>query len=254
MEPVVACATMIELVRGAGDVARGGRYLLGAPGLWIWVLAPAVVTLILLVAIIAGAVWLIDPVVGWVAAHLPDVVAGWVGGLLRFLVIVGLVILGFVMFVSLAGALAGPFCEILSEKVEEQVTGRPAPDAGNFVVGLMTGLAHAGRRLLVSLFGIVLVMVLSSLIPIVGGIIAAAVAFYLAAGSAAYDCFDAVHSRRSWSYSRKMDFLRAHRGRTLGLGGATAALLVVPFVNLLALGVGATGATLTVLDLEGARR
>lgn len=235
-------------------MARGGRYLLGAPSLWIWVVAPAVVTLVLLVAIIAGAVWLIDPAVGWVAARLPDAVAGWVGGLLRFLVIVGLVILGFVMFVSLAGALAGPFCEILSEKVEERVTGRPAPDAGNFVVGLLTGLAHAGRRLLVSLFGIALVMALSALIPIVGGVIAAAVAFYLAAGSAAYDCFDAVHSRRSWSYRRKMDFLRAHRGRTLGLGGATAALLVVPVVNLLALGVGATGATLAAIDLEEARR
>ena len=246
---MVACATMVELVRGAGDVARGGRFLLGAPGLWIWVVAPALVTLVLLVGIIAGAVWLIDPVVGWVAAHLPDAVAGWVGGLLRFVVVVGLVILGFVMFVSLAGALAGPFCEILSEKVEEKVTGRPAPDAGNFVVGLVTGLVHAARRLLVSLFGIVLVMALSSLIPIVGGIIAAAVAFYLAAGSAAYDCFDAVHARRSWSYRRKMDFLRAHRGRSLGLGGATAALLIVPFVNLVALGIGATGATLAALDL-----
>jgi CysZ protein len=241
---------MIELVRGAGDAARGGRFLLGAPGLWIWVVAPALVTLVLLVAIIAGAVWLIDPVVGWLAAHLPETVAGWVGGLLRFLVIVALVIFGFVMFVSLAGVLAGPFCEILSEKVEEQVTGRPAPDAGNFVVGLVTGLAHSVRRLVVSLFGLVLVMALSSFIPIVGGIIAAAVAFYLAGTSAAYDCFDAVHSRRSWSYRRKVEYLRAHRGRTLGLGCATTALLLVPVVNLMALGVGATGATLAVLDIE----
>jgi uncharacterized protein involved in cysteine biosynthesis len=94
------------------------------------------------------------------------------------------------------------------------------------------------------------VFVLGAIIPVIGPAIAFALGAYFAGSSAAYDCFDAIHARRLWSYRQKLDFLRAHRGRTLGVGGATAGLMLVPIVNLCALGVGATGATLAVIDLE----
>ncbi|HTE52297.1 MAG TPA: EI24 domain-containing protein [Kofleriaceae bacterium] len=247
---------MIEVLRGARDVGRGGKLLLAHPRLWIWVIAPAVITLLLVAAIIWGVVRLSDPAVAWVAARLPDFLAGWVSGLLRVVVIGGLALAGFVVFVSLAGVLAGPFCEILSERVEEQVTGRAAPGTSiaGFVRGLVTGLVHAVRRLLVYLVGLALVFVLAAAVPVIGAVVAAAVGAYLSATSAAYDCFDAVFARRLWPYRRKVEFLRVHRGRSLGLGGATAALLLVPGLNLLALGVGATGATLAALELESAPR
>ncbi len=62
-----------------------------------------------------------------------------------------------------------------------------------------------------------------------------------------------MHARRLWSYRQKLDFLRAHRGRTLGVGAATAGLMLIPVLNLFALGLGATGATLAVIDLEQTR-
>lgn len=242
---------MIEVVRGAGDVARGGRVLLSRPRLLVWVIAPALVTLLVVAGVIWGVLALAEPAVAWVAAHLPAFLAGWVSRILRVLVIGGLALAGYVVFVSVTGILAGPFCEMLSEAIEEHVTGRPSPGFSlvAFVRGLMAGLAHALRRLLVFLFGLALVAVLAAVVPVVGPAVAIAVGGYLAATSAAYDCFDAVFARRLWPYRRKLEFLRAHRGRTLGLGGAVAALLLVPGINLIALGVGASGATLAALDL-----
>ena len=67
-------------------------------------------------------------------------------------------------------------------------------------------------------------------------------------GHAAYDCYDAVLSRRDLPYEAKTAYLAARRGRTFGLGAAVAGMLLVPVLNLVALGVGAAGATLAVLD------
>lgn len=243
---------MFQLLRGAGDVARGGRYLLAHPRLLVYLLAPGVVTLLIVAAVVWGVTALADPAFDWVEARLPEWL-GWVESVLRVVVIGGLALAGFLVFVTISGLLAGPFCEMLSEAVEEQVTGRPAPgfSMAGFARGMVMGIVHAVRRLLVYLLTLVLVFVLGALIPVIGPAIAFALGAYFAGTSAAYDCFDAVHARRLWSYRQKLDFLRAHRGRTLGVGGATAGLMLVPLLNLVALGVGATGATLAVIDLEG---
>jgi CysZ protein len=243
---------MLQLFKGAGDVARGCGVLFAHPRFLVWLIAPAVATLLVIAGVIWGVLALSDPAVAWVAVRLPDWMAGWVSGLLRFLVIGGLAIAGFLVFVTVAGLLAGPFCEILSEAVEEQVTGRPAPgfSLSGFVRGLVAGVIHAIRRLLVYLFTLVLVLILSAIIPVIGPLLAIALGAYFAASSAAYDCFDAVLARRLWPYRKKLEYLRAHRGRTLGVGATTTVLFLVPVVNLFALGLGATGATLAFLDLE----
>jgi CysZ protein len=227
-------------MRGAGDVGRGLRHVFAHPRLLVWVIAPAVVTLLVIAAVIWGVLWL----------------AGWAGGLLRFLVVACLAVVGFLVFVSAAGLLAGPFCELLSEQVEEQVTGRPQPGFSltGFVRGLVMSIAHALRRLLVSLVVLAMTFVLGAIIPVVGPILAIVVGGYFAATSAAYDCFDAVFSRRLWPYRRKLEFLAAHRGRTVGLGAAVTAMLLVPILNLFALGFGAAGATLAAIEIEGAPR
>jgi len=248
---VVACPAMTQLFRGTGDVARGGGFLLAHPRLLVWVVAPAVITLLVIAGVVWGVLALADPALGWVAAHLPSWLS-WVSGLLRVVVVGGLGVLGYLVFVTVTGLLAGPFCEMLSEAVEEEVTGREAPgfSLSAFARGMVMGIVHAARRLFVYLATVILVFVLGAAIPGVGPAIAVALGAYFASTSAAYDCFDAVLSRRLWSYRRKLDFMRAHRGRTLGVGAATAGLMLVPVVNLFALGVGATGATLAFIDLE----
>lgn len=244
---------MVELVRGTGDVARGFRFLTAHPRLWWWVMAPAVVTLFFIVAVIWTVLVISAPLVALVSGWAPDFMAPFAGALLRVLAVAGLSVVGFLVYVSLSGLFAGPFCELLSEAVEERVTGAPAPPFSPlaFVRGLVLGVLHAARRLAVYLFALALALAAGSFVPVVGHALGAALAGYFAATTAAYDCYDAVFGRRLWRYRRKQEFLRAHRGRTLGLGAAVAALLLVPFCNLVALGVGSIGATLATLELEG---
>jgi len=243
---------MLELFKGAGDLARGARVLFAHPRLLLWLLAPAAATLLVITAVIWGVFALSDPASAWVHAHVPGWLAGWLGTVLRVAVVSGLAVGGLLVFVTVSGLLAGPFCEMLSEAVEERLTGKPSPgfSVTAFLRGMVAGIVHAARRLLVYLFTLVLVFVVGAAIPVVGSALALLLAAYFAAASAAYDCFDAVLARRLWSYQRKLAFLRAHRGRTLGVGAATTALLLVPVVNLVALGLGATAATLAFLDLD----
>ena len=241
---------MQELGLGARDALRGFRFLQDHPRLWGWILAPALVTLVVLIASIAGVVALASPLIDRISDLAPGWLAGWVEGLLAILVVAALGLGGLLVFVSFAGVVAGPFNELLSEAVERTLTGAPGErfSLAGFVRGALVGLVHGLRRLLVFLLGVLVVFAIA-FIPVIGAIAAPLLGGYLAARGAAYDCYDAVLARRERTYAQKQAFLQAHRGRTLGLGAVVAGLLLVPGVNLVALGVGAIGATLAEREL-----
>jgi CysZ protein len=247
---------MHELVTGVRDVGRGLAALRAHPALWKWVVAPAAVTLLLLVAAVVGIVHAVDPAVGWAAAHLPGPLARVASPILTVLIVGGLVIAALLVFTSIAGAVAGPFNERLSEHLEAELTGRPPGPFSlrELVLGSAASVVHALRRLLAALVGIALVLAIG-LVPVVGTVAALAIAAWFAATAAAYDCYDAVFGRRAMAYRDKLAYLSRHRGRTLGLGLAVAGLLLVPGVNLLALALGSAGATVADHAIRrGARR
>ena len=237
---------------GLGDLGRGLRFLGAHPGLWKWVLAPTLVTLLLLVGTIAAVVALARPLVAAATSWLPGFVADAASGLMWIAVVAGLGLGAMLVFVVIAGIVAGPFCELLSEAIEARVTGEPGPpfSIGGFLSGAAAGLVHGLRRLAATAVGVVLVLALG-LVPVVGTAAAAVVGGWLGARATAYDCYDAVLARRGLSYGDKLAYLARHRGRTFGLGAGVTGLLLVPGVNLVALGVGTAGATLAALELEG---
>jgi CysZ protein len=156
-----------------------------------------------------------------------------------------------IVFVPLVGLVAGPFAERLSEHLEAALTGQPAAPSsfGDFVHSLLLSIAHGLRRLLASVVGLAVVFAIG-FAPVVGSVAAVIVAAWLAAHAAAYDAYDAVLSRRLMSYRGKLAYLGHHRARTMGLGAAVAGMLLVPGLNLFALGLGAAGATVASLELE----
>jgi CysZ protein len=238
------------VARGAGDVMKGFRFLVAHPRLWGWVIAPALVTLVLLVAAIWGVASAASPLVAWMTDWMPDWVEPWASWLAWLLVLAALGFAAMLVFVAVAGVVAGPFNELLSEAVEEQVTGIAGPrfTFAGFVRDAVLGLVHGVRRLVVFVIGAAALFALS-LVPVVGTIAAAALGAWLTGRAAAFDCYDAVLARRGLSYRDKLAYLDRHRGRSFGLGLAVAGLLLVPGVNLVALGLGATGATLAALEL-----
>jgi CysZ protein len=246
---------MLELVTGMRDVGRGLAALRAHPALWRWVAAPAIITLVLLAGAVVGIAYAVGPVVGWVAAHLPGPLVRFASPILTVLVVGGLVIAALLVFTSVAGAIAGPFNEQLSEHLEAELTGRrPGPfSLREFAAGAAASAVHALRRLIVALVGIALVFAIG-LVPVVGTIAALGLAAWLTATAAAYDCYDAVFGRRAMAYRDKLAYLSRHRGRTLGLGLAVAGLLLVPGLNLLALAIGSAGATVACDALDRAGR
>jgi CysZ protein len=242
---------MHQLATGVRDVGRGLAVLKAHPSLWKWLVAPAIISLVLLAAAVVGVLHAVDPVVGWLAGHLPGWLASVAGTLLRLLVLAVLGIAGLFVFTTVAGMIAGPFNEVLSEHVEAVITGRPAPPFSlrEFAHGAILGILHGIRRLAAMLLGLALVFALG-FVPVIGTIAAVLLGIWFAATAASYDCYDAVLSRRAMAYRDKLAYLAHYRGRTLGLGLAVAGMLLVPGLNLIALGLGAAGATVAADALQ----
>src|SRR5690242_14820118 len=116
---------MHQLAIGVRDVGRGLGVLRAHPSLWKWLIAPAVISLVLLVAAIAGILHVVEPRVGRGGAHVPRGLAAGAGPGLHLVVLARRGTGGLFLFATVAGLIAGPFCEMLSEHVEEVLTGRP---------------------------------------------------------------------------------------------------------------------------------
>src|SRR5687768_11667182 len=114
----------MQLATGFRDVGRGLSVLRAHPSLWKWLVAPAIVSLLVLIAAIYGIVHAVDPVIGWITPHLPGWLAAVAGTVLRVVIALLLGIIGLFMFATVAGAIAGPFNELLSERIEAVLTGR----------------------------------------------------------------------------------------------------------------------------------
>ncbi|MGE0872107.1 MAG: EI24 domain-containing protein [Kofleriaceae bacterium] len=241
-----------EVARGAGDTLRGAAYLARNPRLWPWVIAPAVVALVLLV-IVAG--WLLSVASAPIAAVSAWLPGEWLDNVLRIIATIIVAVLGVSVFVSVASLIAGPFNEMLSERVEARVTGAPSPPFSvlGFVVDLVVGITHAARRIVRYLILLALLLVVA-LVPAIGPVLATVGSAYVTAQFAAYDAHDAVFARKRWRYRDKVEYLRVRRWRSLGFGGPIALLLLVPGANVVALAIGATAATLTVIDEDRAAR
>ncbi|HEU4731959.1 MAG TPA: EI24 domain-containing protein [Kofleriaceae bacterium] len=250
---------MHQLARGVRDVQRGFGVLRAHPALWKWVIAPALASAALLGGLILAALHFSDALVGWVVLHLPGWLAHVASSLLTTMILIGLLVGVWLVFMPLAGLVAGPFNEMLSEHVEARLTGQPPSpfSLGEFTHGLLLGIVHSIRRLIAMLVGIAVVFAVG-FVPVVGTVAAVVIAVWLAATSTAYDCYDAVLARRMLGYRTKLAYLAHHRARSLGLGAAVAGMLLVPVLNLVALGIGAAGATVAVHALEhdaaGSRR
>jgi CysZ protein len=240
---------MKSFVTGMGDLQRGLAALRRHPYLWKYVVAPAVITAALIIGIAIGVVHFIHPIVDWVHAHVPARLAAIAGSTIAAVIGIALWAGAAIVFVPLAGLIAGPFAERLSEHLEAALTGQPAAPSsvGDFLHSLLLSIAHGLRRLLASLVGLAVVFMLG-FAPVIGTIAAVIVAAWLAAHAAAYDSYDAVLGRRLMPYRGKLAYLAHHRGRTIGLGAAVAGLLFVPGLNLIALGLGAAGATVASLE------
>ena len=230
------------------------RFVADRPRLWRWLAAPALISLVLLAAIIALA---FDLSASWTAALLdfgPSWLMAWLMPVIKVVLLLLFLAAGYFAFFAVATLVSSPFNEILSEHVEAELTGREAPKFSwtVFARDLVLGIAHASRRLLGYLLIVIALLAVGFFVPVVGPLASVIIGAVVTIRSAAYDALDAVWARKGWRYREKMEYLRKYRARTLGLGLAVTLLLVVPIVNALALPLGAVAATRLYLDTSTA--
>lgn len=228
-----------ELTGGVIDGIRGASFLVRHPRLWIWVALPAVIIGLLVWALIGALLTFGHRLTGHIPWH-------WAEHLLQAVLGILLAIASVSLILSMAALIAGPFNEILSEAIEEQVTGVPSPKfkLGHFLHDLAVGAIHAIRRIVVYLLTMGVLLLIGLVVPVAGTLVTAIGGWLATARFASYDAYDAVYSRQRLSYRAKLASLDRHIWRTMGLGAVMALAMIVPGLNLLALSIGAAGATL----------
>ena len=246
---------MRDLARGAGDVSRGLAALREYPSLWKYLIMPAAISLAILGGVVLLFIHFIDPLIASVTGHLPHFLASFAGTLVDILVGAVMSVGGFFIFATLAGLVSGPFQEALSLHLEARLLGTKVPPfaIGQFVHELSVGAVHAFRRLIVAVSGTIAIVAVG-LVPGFGTLAALAMGILFAGRATAYNCYDAVLARRHLAYRDKLAYLSEHRSRTFGLGIAVAGMMLVPGLNLIALGIGSAGATVAMTTAKTSRR
>lgn len=237
-------------LNGAGAFARGLGFLGSHRRLIPLLAVPVVLNLILYV----GAFYLgyqfaasvmepDDASVWWWAYGLKYV--SWIG----FWAV--MVLVSFVTFVPVGSIVTAPFAELISGRVEAALlpaSQQPGGGVRGFLADIWLGVSHALVRLLI--FALLLLLILPFfLLPVAGG----ALMVYVSARYLAWDGLDYALARRRMTFSRKSDFLREHRARTLGLGAAAYVLFLVPFTALFVLPMLAVSGTVLFCEIENER-
>ncbi len=191
----------------------------------------------------------------WLAAMRPDIVViGAIVGALIYLVwiLLGVVLIGLSgFFILLLGqAIASPFLDILSERVEYIVLGTPEePLTAKLVMrALIFGITDLVWSIIYLLaFQIPILML--GLIPGVGTIPASILSFSVTALLLSQEFVGLPLTRKWVGYRRRWTMIWQNKWLTLGFGSTAMLVLLVPFVNLLLLPLASVGGTLLYCDL-----
>ncbi len=229
---------------GVGDMSWAASLVLRTPKLWGYVLAPAFVAALLAFAAIyflfGPLVAYADQAVSWLPGFL-----SFIGSILRILMLVPLLGIGYVIFIAAAALCTAPFCEQLSESVEVSLSGAepPAFSFATLLKDFALGISHSIRRIVSYLLVMAGLFILSFIVPLIGPLIFTLGGAWVTMRFTAYDALDAVWARKSLQYDDKMANLKQVQSRAYGIGAVTALLLIVPIANFVAMPLAAVAAT-----------
>lgn len=248
------------------SLAGGFRYGLEALGfigrarLWPLALAAVLVNVALVLALAVGAlVWLVPEVRGVVASldtwaqgsHVLGALVAVAGWLLWVLAVSFGVVASAVVVLMVGQAVASPFLDALSERVETLVLGTaPAPfSAGRVVASVRMALGDLVWTLVYWLAANVPLLVLGLVAPPVSAVLG----FVVSALLLAQEFVGLALARQLVPYRRRFAVFQGHRSLGLGFGAACLLLFAVPGLNLVLLPVATVGGTLLYCDLTSAR-
>lgn len=228
---------------------KAAKFLMGLPSLWVWAILPALINLVLFVAVL----YVLLSRAGGILESLwtrPEVVVAfdWLLFGLWYLVFaiiyVAAIVLAYFLVLMVSGVIASPFKDKLSCETELALTGRinDARDGESKVVGILRSLGKSLATLVLYL-GCMVPLLLLNLIPVVGSAAYTALAGSLSALFIALDYTDSPLDRRGFGFVQKLRIVRSDLDLAGGFGAGMALILAVPVVNLLAMPIAVVGGT-----------
>lgn len=238
--------------RAAGFIVRHRLFALtGLCMVLHWVLAAALLAAGFLIAwpylhqlkVFFETLWEGQPILATLGKTMGFVLFFLAGALLLALVALLTLVLGRVA--------AGPFLDLLSERVEEIATGIPAPAFSVGRVARGMGLALLDLLPSLALLAVFQGLVwLIGFIPVVGAVVSPILSVSGGAFFLAHEFLGLTLLRRFLPWERRWAFVFRHGSLSVGFGLACLVLLWVPFLNLMLLPLCATGGTLAVVWAE----
>lgn len=230
-----------SLIKGASYVLTGLRWLPKA-GLRGFVILPLSINMLLF----GGGVW-------WGARqmdHLDQTLQGWLPSWLQWLhwllwplFILTVLVVVFYGFSLAANLLAAPFNSLLAERVQTMISStEPLPlSNSSWRDWLLSPFTELGKILRVLIWIIPLVILM--FIP-VANLLAPALWLLSTAWGLALGYADYPLSHRGIGFRQQRQLLRQHWPLTLGFGGMTLLLTLVPILNFFVMPAAVIGATL----------
>ncbi|HMN89588.1 MAG TPA: EI24 domain-containing protein [Saprospiraceae bacterium] len=225
---------------------RKALQLIPALGLWGYIFVPALISMLLAVGIIWGAISVADDLGSWLISLYPlewgknavQKAANIFSGLL-------VIAIGLMLFKNLVIALSSPIMSPLSEKVEKALTGSPGRVSTSFsgvISDLIRGIRISIRLIIKELFFTILLLLLGVVVPFLSPFIAAAIfivqCYYGGAGNIDFAL------ERHFRVRESVQFVRRHRALAIGNGVAYILLLFSGIGFLVALPLGVIAATI----------
>lgn len=249
----------LRFAQGFKSFFAGISFLAVRPRLWWLALIPACIGVIMLIVMFVGFFHYYSDLHAWIISHVghlhldnPDVwwmhilnVLLWVVDfIVQLLVVLISVILILITFYVLTLIVAAPFNDMLSERVEEEVTGIKAPP-----FSLKRMVKETGHTMWIELLkGLVFISVpvvslVLLIIPAIGGICYLAVTIVFGMWDLGFTYVDYPMGRRHMSFAQRMRFAWRNKTALVGFGF----IFIIPFLNFFFIAPMAAGGTLLFL-------
>ena len=252
-----------SLFLGFGALPRGLIFLIKNPRLWPLSVLPLLINLVVFSAMAYGAVvyllpWLVDSLTptalpGFLA-RFGDTLIAIIRGLVYFICVILMVVLGAVTFTGVGTILAAPFNDFLSEAVEGILRHEPSTrelTLGNLMEDLARTVLQATWKSAIVLATFVITVPLL-LVPVVGAIVYTGLNGLVATWFMALEYIDLPMGRAGWTLPERRQWAGHRRGTVFGFGAAVYLTMLVPLLNFLLMPAAVAGGTILFVELEDA--
>ena len=228
-----------DIGRGTGYLAKGFSYI-RKPGLRRYVIFPLIINILLFCSLIYFGYSQYSALIDWIMPNLPDFLSflSW----LLWLVFTPLIlIIIFFTFTPIANIIAAPFNAIMSEKLEEMLTGQEVNSGVSLATIIKDSiLSQLGKLLYIAIWSVGLLLI--TLIPVIG-LLSPILWVVFGSWLLTLDYMDFPMGNHDLAFKRQKAIMKKHRGLALGFGGAIMVMTSIPVLNFLVMPMATAGAT-----------